>query len=436
MAAYKTFTHQGELTPDQIRDQVGYVPIARSPYGPIAQEVNIGRGDVAAGNMLASDVNTVIADLVDEFNETDTVKIPTLENSEDAPVYGQGSLDGADAEAIEFSQTEVNVGLWGKRFPVPRDIITKIRSKKVGDLMRLTRKNVVRWAMRVRTEQITRSWYEGRPLHISRASSDYIPTALGTGTPLGKGRNHCPNIHVAGQGLVSHSTTHTVFDSSINDYLVLLQGDGSAAALPNPDALDAVLNDMNYKDFEPALEEYGAGMFIGYATPEVFQLLKANDKIKQIEQSAFRGAMMKDPILTPGDLIYRNIVIKQHKDIAWEIHHSCTDPSGAAAGGWYVRYGPMNSDENQELSLFGRQSTDSADRDIHALLILGKRGMHIARAGRANVFEKMSQDERTGYVYCEMATGCERNDIYRGTSIASPESIINRSVYVVAFRVA
>ncbi len=436
MAPYKTFTHRGELTPDQIADQLGYVPIAISPYGAIAQEVTLGRGDVQAGNMLASDVNTVIADLVDEFSQTDTVKIPTVENMEDAPVYGQGSLDGADAEAIEFSQTEVNVGLFGKRFPVPRDIITRIRSRKVGDLTRITRRAIMRWFSRVRTEQITRAFYEARPLHISRASSGHIPAALGSGTPLNKGRRHNPNFYVANQGFITHSTTHATYDSSINDALVLLDADAGAGAYPNPDILDDVYESMNYSDFEPAIDKYGTPLWLLYTTPEAFNLLAANDRVKQITQSAYRGAMEKDPIMTAGDLVYRHFIIKQHKDIAWEVHHSATDPSGAAATGWYVRYGSMNAAESQELSLFGRQSTDVADRNLHMGLVLGRRAMHIARAGRPNIIEKMSFDERTGYIYAEMACGAERHDIYRGTGIASPDSIINRSSFAIAMKVA
>lgn len=437
MSAYKTFTHRGELTPDQISDQLGYVPIAESPYGPIASEVRIGRGDAPSGNTMNSNVNTVIADIVDEFNETDTVKIPTVEDFTTAPVYGAATLEGTGGDEIEFSQTEVNVGLFGAEFPVSKDILSQIRSKKVGDLMRITRHAVNRWFMRVRTEQITRSFYEARPLHISRASAAYIPTDLGSGAPLNKGRRHIPNFWVANQGLVAISTTHATFDSSINDSLVLLDADGSADALPNPNVLDDVYENMAYADFEPAIEIGGNPFWICYVTPEAHKLLSRNDRIEQLTESAYRGAMLKDPLLVAGDLVYRHFLIKQNKEIAWEVHHTCTNPSAEVSdSGWLVRYGPINSNADKELSLFTRQSTDTDERNLHMALVMGKRAMHIARAGRPNIFEALSRDRRTGYVYAEMACGAERNDIYRGTAIASPDSIINRSLFGIAWRVA
>jgi hypothetical protein len=346
-----------------------------------------------------------------DFSGNDHINIPFWQR-----LYGTGILGDLDLEGNEESMAVyrrfVALNALAHSVNVKDGPMSNLRLESMtADLMTQAQPALTRWFSDKLTEYITKAFYYGLSPNLTAAAVD--------GGLAETVRLH-PNIYIADQGWMDWSATAATYQTTINAGLDTLDAAATAARKISAELLETVRNNLIKKRIAPAWSEDFGEFWYMYVHPDVFKQAWRDEDIRAANDSAFRGAMKGHPLLnTKGVLYYNDFIIVENMMAGVEVHPDGTNDE--------VIFGPANSAQNAELNwLNNYESTDAADRNLKANLIVGEGAMSIGQAGSMDIQVKqgaMKDYNRKSSVGATLVMGAVRNDNY--DNIGTPTAVQN-----------
>lgn len=430
----KTFAHGNELTPNLIARKAEIEIWHKSFFAKWISEIIVNSKDATSGGggknsqLPVPETESPIVKYYNEFLQggSDSLYVPQIRRLTNLPKYGDAQLKGFEENMSTYLH-RVYVNRFRTAVNTTIGKMNDLRARRIKMAQQAV-PGLKAWLSAYITPYvIMKAFNEGYSDSITRSAAN-------DGLAIAKMYN--PNTYVRAGSATDWVTWSATPATHLRNIATAIHAQSAAVTDANrfsAEMLEDLRGMLIAQRVGRLVSLEGKEYWAIICHPSVIKQARQDTRISTATESAFRGSMRKDPILSGAELYYNGFAIFENLGVGQEVHYG--DSTGAGDGNYdQLMWGAVSGLSNAEGAavvtplvelnqmVYTQSTTNISERKMKSSLVLGPRALSIGQAQRAQMYNETDDYDNKKSVDIDIIQAAARVDFTDAVTYTASEN--------------